>query len=564
MSYNWSIVTDKLYGIIKGSCKALTMYDAAGNETIDPDKATRFFATIESSNPKLDDFTILVALHDQGQNSYINIKTPELTDDVDFKKIHQIRNHIRTAVGQREGIKIVWQVFDQEIDPREEAVHNIKESKDVSKWFGTTKSSFQRIGEAKLIIRHNDIVNEDSPGARTRHIRALFVENKTGERFAYPHLHMSGARAFARHISNGGTNHDTIAEGIMNLSGDYISLRRAAHVMRQNQVVTEWIVTVRENMTDINRRLKSLHGPKGYSKAESILSTQAIILDETATSSMWQTLAEECACGQDEPFYGDLGVAAKYLGGANNKTTPISFSWNRKPNISGVPDDREVLERLHWQLSELADACADQHAAARLSEIAKMVSNNVQPTQEDIELVREAIASSMTQTEESILPEEAELESFLNEFAPDVIFAENDTYGVAQKERERDDEIAYNKEQRTKRWNFGEPLADDTAADSDLEEDSSIKYLPGIQGEVYDQIGDYYLLLDQVRYDKRTVKNEWHVYKHEGDKFKEIEWLDISPYARPKEAVELFHKKYTDAVSADNSMLERIKNLAGL
>ena len=427
MSYNWSIVTDKLYGILKGSCKSLSMYDAKGNETIDPDKATRFFATFSSHDPELDDFSILVAMHDQGQTSFINIKTPKLANDMDFKHVHQIRNHIRKAIGQKEGIKVSWQVFDKEIDPREEAVNNIKESKDVSKWFGTTKSSFQRIGEAKLIIRHSDSINEEKLGARTRHIRALFVENKLGERFSYPHLHMAGARAFARHISNGGTNHDAIAESILALSSDYMSLRRAAHTMRQNQIISEWIVAVRESMDGINQRLKKLHGPKGYQNAESILSSQPMVLDENATNSTWQKLAEGCSCGQDDPGYNDLGVAAKYLGNIDNQPGPITFSWTRKPNMDAVPADREMLEQLHWQISELADACADERASARLAEVASMIAANIKPTQEDIELVREAIASSMTYTEDqTMIPEEAELDNFLNEFAPEAIFSESD------------------------------------------------------------------------------------------------------------------------------------------
>jgi len=590
MGHNWSVVTDKIYGIVKGSCKKLTMYDKAGNETIDPDDATRFFGTLASHNPKLDNFAILVALHDRGQYSYINIKTPNLKDDVDFKKVHQIRNHIRKSVGQKEGIKVVWQVFDKEIDPKEEAVNNIKESKDVGKWFGTTKSSFQRIGEAKLIIRHTDAINEEKTGARTRHIRALFVENKTGERFAYPHLHMSGARAFARHISNGGTNYDSIAEGIISLSADYISLRRAAHTMRQHQVVSEWTVGVRKSMDGINRRLTSLHGSKGYSNAESILASQSMVLDEQSTDSLWQKLSEECSCGQHDPAYADLGVAAKYLGAVDNQPTPITFSWHRKPNIAAVPDNRKVLERLHWQIRELADACADPRASARLSEIAGMIASNIKPTDEDLNLVREAIASSSVQSEETVLPEEVELDEFLNKFSPEAIFSESDqvsqfivgdkvkhktqqlgigtvvadpegdeypvkfgndpevyytpaedlelsetsesidpadatekddniiwcsncgerfhgngrkhgfshcenhkgfkmiyetlvtddenvdegdAYGVAQKDRERKEEIAYNKEHRAKRWNFGEPIKDDTAADSDLEEDTA-------------------------------------------------------------------------------------------
>jgi hypothetical protein len=427
MSYNWAIITDKLYGIIKGSCDSMTMYNATGNETIDPKDATRFFASITSDEPDISNFAILVAIHDHGQTSFINIKTPDLKNNQDFEKVFRLRNHIKKAVGQREGIKIVWQVFDHAIDPREEAVHNIKESKDVSKWFGTTKSSFQKIGEAKLIIRHTDVVNEEKAGARTRHIRALFVENKLGERFSYPHLHMSGARAFARHISNGGTNSDTIAESIKNISGDYVGLRRAAHFMRQRQVVSEWIVCLREKMDLINKSMRGVAGPKTYVNAESILAgSQSVILDETATANILQILAEKCSCGGEDPRWADLGVAAKYLTGVNMEPKPVSFSWHRRPNISAVPDDREVLERLNWQISELADACADEHTAARLSEIAEMIANNIKPSNEDIALVREAIASSLDFTETDAIQEEQELDEFLNEFAPEAIFAETD------------------------------------------------------------------------------------------------------------------------------------------
>jgi len=426
MSYNWSIITNKLYGIIKGSSKNLKMYDAAGNETIDPDDATRFFATIQSDDPELEDFTILIAVHDQGQTSYINIKTPNLKNEVDFKRVYRIRNHIKNAIGMREGIKIIWQVFDQEIDPREEAVNNIKESRDVGRWFGTTKSSFQKIGEAKLVARHTDVINDETPGARARHIRALFVENKHGERFAYPHLHMSGARAFARHISNGGTNNDTIAESIKALSADYIGLRKASHMMRQNQVITEWIVNVRESMDTINRRLKSLHGPKGCMHAESILADTSVILDENANISILQKLSEACKCGSEDPGYNDLGVAAKYLGRVDQQMPPITFTWKRKPDITKIPANKEVLERLGLQISELADACSDTRASARLAEISNMITKNMKPTEEDIGLVREAIASSSRYVEEtSVLPEEAELDSFLNEFAPENIFAED-------------------------------------------------------------------------------------------------------------------------------------------
>ena len=99
----------------------------------------------------------------------------------------------------------------------------------------------------------------------------------------------------------------------------------------------------------------------------------------------------------------------------------------RRPNISAVPGDKEVLERLHWQISELADACANAHTAARLNEIAEMLANNIKPSNEDIALVREAIASSLNFTETDTIPEEQELEEYLDSYTPESIFSEEDT-----------------------------------------------------------------------------------------------------------------------------------------
>jgi len=427
MSYNWAIITDKLYGIIKGSCDSMTMYNATGNETIDPKDATRFFASITSDEPDISNFAILVAIHDHGQTSFINIKTPDLKNNQDFEKVFRLRNHIKKAVGQREGIKIVWQVFDHAIDPREEAVHNIKESKDVSKWFGTTKSSFQKIGEAKLIIRHTDVVNEEKAGARTRHIRALFVENKLGERFSYPHLHMSGARAFARHISNGGKNHDSIAESILRLSSDYLSLRRAVHEMRRHSTSIDWVTAVRESMNGINKRLKSLHGPKGYSRASETLEDSAIVLDEHESVNIQQQLAENCGCDQEDPRYADFGVAANYITKMNQQPKDMEFKWSRRPDITAAKQ-QEVLERLHYQIRELADACANSALATRLHEIAEMIASNAKPSEDDLNFVREAFISSLNfvSEEETVIPEEIELENYLNDFTPEAIFSESD------------------------------------------------------------------------------------------------------------------------------------------
>lgn len=433
MSFNWEIIHEKLYGILRGFSKEVVMYDEKGNRTIDPAEGTRFFVTFNSADKKLESFLILVAMHNDGQDSVINIKTPELKSDKDFEIVHSVRDHIRNAIGRREGIKVDWQIFDHEIDPREEAVNNIKESKDVSKVFGTTKSSFQRIGEAKLIIRHTETVNEEKHGARSRHIRALFIENKQGERFAYPHLHVSGARAFARHVSNGGTNHDNIAETIFEMSNDYINLRNSGRLLRKNKAIHEWVNTIRENMHGINRKLKSLHGPKGYSTISPTLTMENVITDNNAIQELHAKLAEMCNCQSDNPMYESLGRAAYYI-----STHPIkeelSFGWKNQPSLT-PPDGmyENVLDKLHWQLQELATACSIDISAAKLSEIANKIKSKAKIEEDELNFIREAFTSSLSYVpEDTRLPEEKELDEFLSEFDDAPVITTEDVLDVEE------------------------------------------------------------------------------------------------------------------------------------
>ena len=80
---------------------------------------------------------------------------------------------------------------------------------------GTSKSSFENLNKTKLIIRHKGKVDETVPGARSRQIQSLYIENEDGERFKYPMTHLAGARAMQRHVSNGGRPHDEFGQHIV-------------------------------------------------------------------------------------------------------------------------------------------------------------------------------------------------------------------------------------------------------------------------------------------------------------------------------------------------------------
>ena len=59
-----------------------------------------------------------------------------------------------------------------------------------SSMYGSTKTSYRKLENTLLRIRHNKAVDENQRGARSRNINALFIENESGERFKYPFIQL--------------------------------------------------------------------------------------------------------------------------------------------------------------------------------------------------------------------------------------------------------------------------------------------------------------------------------------------------------------------------------------
>lgn len=86
-----------------------------------------------------------------------------------------------------------------------------------SKLYGTTKTSIQEFGGAKLVIKHSQAVNEEVPGARSRRIHSMFIETEQGERFLLPFKKLSAGRAMAEHVAHGGYVHDLVGKHIVGM-----------------------------------------------------------------------------------------------------------------------------------------------------------------------------------------------------------------------------------------------------------------------------------------------------------------------------------------------------------
>jgi hypothetical protein len=88
---------------------------------------------------------------------------------------------------------------------------------EVSESRNSLKISYHPLGDTKIRVAHTKSVTEEKPGARSRNIKALFIE-KDGERLRFPFNHLLGARVMALHVESGGKPWDDTGEKILEIS----------------------------------------------------------------------------------------------------------------------------------------------------------------------------------------------------------------------------------------------------------------------------------------------------------------------------------------------------------
>jgi hypothetical protein len=138
-----------------------------------------------------------------------------------------------------------------------------------STMYGSKTMSYQKLMDTRLIIKHSQAVMDDTqPGARTRHIGALFVENQDGERFKYPFIHLAGARAMQRHVANGGLPYDDLGKSIIGMSEEIAQLKSFGNYVVRNDLMNSETNSVVERssayLNSLREQIKALSKQSHY------------------------------------------------------------------------------------------------------------------------------------------------------------------------------------------------------------------------------------------------------------------------------------------------------------
>ena len=302
-----SITSQDLFNKIRSKFSNLTIGNAEGESTADPKEAVFFdFEFSEDADTfgrisvSLADSESVKVFYNQGLVEKIDEEDKAdwfafLKELKDFAVTHQLGFDVRDITKSNLTKQDYQNLADANktvnTDEMSEELSRITKLAGVSEGLtGTAKRSYENLDKTRLIIRHSGKVDEEVPGARSRQIQSLYIENEDGERFKYPITHLAGARAMTRHVANGGRPHDEFGEHIIQTSEDIAKLnsftRYVSNKDQLNDSAGDIIAQTKLKLENLRSYVKNLSKQSHYETASKDFkkADDLVLDDETANS----------------------------------------------------------------------------------------------------------------------------------------------------------------------------------------------------------------------------------------------------------------------------------------
>jgi len=287
MELNLNQIATELFGKLRTQFPKIQLGDANSSVTDNPEDARFFEFDFIRKGQNLGTVTVDISEDD----GLVIIYSNDITDQQPTSVTKQWYNFLRELREFAKQHRMTFSVRDttkSNLDKRDYQFLSNKHGEGAmseSKLWGTSKTSFQEMGEAKLIVKHSKPVNYDLPAGRTMHIESIYVENAEGERFKYPFKHLNGARALATHVAHGGNSYDNIGQHIIGLSEELNKLRMFKGYVSRNPIVSEAMGPINdkvfERIDQVKKEIHSLQNPNYYkSFAESFINNEEQVIPE--------------------------------------------------------------------------------------------------------------------------------------------------------------------------------------------------------------------------------------------------------------------------------------------
>jgi hypothetical protein len=226
-----------------------------------------------------------------------------------------------------------------------------------SRMYGTLNRSFESFGPVRIKLAHTKPIMDESHGARSRNIAAVFVENDQGERFRLPFTNLTGARAMARHVSAGGVPTDELGSHITEMVNEMSTLRPFVRGMArrtfEDAVTKEMVESAFGYHALLKNTLKKLKGKKGYTEFKESFKP-ALVEDDANVAELKELFVKKTLDERIEQALPLVHKAYNIMKENNNPYAQQFENWADKLSEGSWarPDtDDEVDQLIDW-LSE--------------------------------------------------------------------------------------------------------------------------------------------------------------------------------------------------------------------
>ena len=262
---NLDYIADELFNKIRGRYPNVTVGDNEATITNMP-KEGRFFEFDFAEGKK-----VSVSLDEKGIAVMYSNKLFD-SDDASLKSNwFSFLKELRQFAKKRMLNFDTRDITKNSLDKRDYNYLSTEKQMSESKLYGTSRTSFQDIGSAKMIVKHTQPINHEQPAGRTRDIAGIYIESENGERFKYPMKHLNGARAMTRHVSEGGNPYDDFGKHIIGLSEELSKLRKFKTYMNRSSVMAEslagYLDVVNERIEAVKKTAHALQSVSHYKEA---------------------------------------------------------------------------------------------------------------------------------------------------------------------------------------------------------------------------------------------------------------------------------------------------------
>ena len=271
---NLDNIADELFNKVRGRFPNVTIGDAEGKVTNIPEEARFFDFEYKESDRALGKVSISIdedSLSVMYSNDFV-ANEDAMTRDNWYNFLKELRVFSKKRMLNFDTRNITKSNLDRR-DYNFLATNRTEEEQMTeSTMYGTDKTSFQKFGNAKLSIKHSTPISvEENSRARSQKIGKIYIENAEGEKFKYPYKHLSGARAMATHVSEGGYPYDDFGKHIVSMSEELNKLRKFKTYMGRSSVMAEslagYLDIVKERAVAIKKEISNLQKPGYYKEA---------------------------------------------------------------------------------------------------------------------------------------------------------------------------------------------------------------------------------------------------------------------------------------------------------